>query len=432
MEQYETRILDIDKNLYILGRLLERNDAISPIGLISNNVKELNHNIDSKNVVEDVNVLLKMKNNKPNNSDHVIQQDSPSMRKALECLRYTDPEISDFSYPRDASQHFQDIHNRLNEWIQKPGHKPHRAKGYRGPWIENQWISHFQQELESKNKSLSDVFGPYIPLFIPWTDIWVKRQGKRRKNRIKTGFRYPKQLVSDIKDLLRDDVLYITVNQNADGFVGRCTEFLDLQSKHHVTVLSAGGYGHVPIPLLKQPETPQTKKPVNERKHLVSYVGSNKNAPKNMRKKMIAQDNHYYYRGQNWRDVMTESKFSLCPRGFGRTSYHVMEALQMGLIPIQVYQDQPWLPYGDIMQNISYSVTNEDLPGLIEQLSKMPDSEIAEIEDRIENMREDYFSFEGTLKQISNFMLNPVESQLVCQKLPSDSGTAKKELKSCS
>mmetsp|Transcript_11713 Transcript_11713/g.27172 ORF Transcript_11713/g.27172 Transcript_11713/m.27172 type:complete len:163 (+) Transcript_11713:672-1160(+) len=149
-------------------------------------------------------------------------------------------------------------------------------------------------------------------------------------------------------------------------------------------------------------------------------------------KKMIAQDNHYYYRGQNWRDVMTESKFSLCPRGFGRTSYHVMEALQMGLIPIQVYQDQPWLPYGDIMQNISYSVTNEDLPGLIEQLSKMPDSEIAEIEDRIENMREDYFSFEGTLKQISNFMLNPVESQLVCQKLPSDSGTAKKELKSCS
>ena len=63
-----------------------------------------------------------------------------------------------------------------------------------------------------------------------------------------------------MQNLLREDVLYITVSQNADGFVGRCEEFQHLQDKFHITVLSAGGYGHVPIPLLKQQEIRRPKR----------------------------------------------------------------------------------------------------------------------------------------------------------------------------
>ena len=119
---------------------------------------------------------------------------------------------------------------------------------------------------------------------------------------------------------------------------------------------------------------------------------------------------------------MKQSKFSLCPRGYGRTSYHVMETLQMGLIPIQVYleEDQPWLPYGEIMQNISYAVTNNELPDLIRQLAKLPNSTIARMEETIETMREDYFSFQGALQQIGKFMLNPTSSALVCQAISPD------------
>ena len=247
-------------------------------------------------------------NNAQNNNNN-----SPSMKRALECLRQTKPELPDLSYPKDAFQHFQEIHQRLDKWAQHADHKPHHAADYEGPWIENTWISHFQKELQSKNNSLSDVFGPYIPIFIPWTDIWV---GSR--------YKYPKDLVLEImkEDLLREDVMYITVNQNDDGFVGRCSEFSDLQSKYHITVLSAGGYGHVPIPLLKQPEPSLSKVPPSEREHTISYVGSKKNAPENMRQIMISQGNHYY-KGKEWRNVMAQSKFQLCPRGFGRTSYHI-------------------------------------------------------------------------------------------------------------
>ena len=130
---------------------------------------------------------------------------------------------------------------------------------------------------------------------------------------------------------------------------------------------------------------------------------------------MVAQKNHYYSYGEDWRQVMAESKFSLCPRGYGRTSYHIMEALQMGLIPIHVYLDQPWIPYGDFLGNITYSVQLDQLPGLIAKLEKLTNSEIASMEQRIMELREDYFTFEGVMKQIGKFMMNPEGSELQCQ-----------------
>lgn len=34
--------------------------------------------------------------------------------------------------------------------------------------------SHLQKALHNERKSLSTVFGPYIPIFVPWTDVWLK------------------------------------------------------------------------------------------------------------------------------------------------------------------------------------------------------------------------------------------------------------------
>jgi hypothetical protein len=45
-------------------------------------------------------------------------------------------------------------------------------------------------------------------------------------------------------------VLYITVSQNAVGITG--DDELKMESIPNILVLSAAGYGHVPIPLLKQ------------------------------------------------------------------------------------------------------------------------------------------------------------------------------------
>jgi len=149
----------------------------------------------------------------------------------------------------------------------------------------------------------------------------------------------------------------------------------------------------------------------------VSYVGSDGNAPDNLRKDMISLEKVHYYKGDSWRSVMTNSKFSLAPRGYGRTSYHLMEALQMGLIPIQVYIDQSWIPYEHILQNVTFAVTISELPGLILELSRKSDAQIERIEAQIERL-EEFFTFEGVLNEIQQFMTDPLVSALRCDTLP--------------
>jgi len=338
-----------------------------------------------------------------------LEGSSPDLTQALECLRKTKPNLVLSEYPSDSFEHYTFIHQRLSTWTQQPNHVPHRAAHYAGPWMENHFISRFQPLIKSK-ADLIHHFGPYIPIFVPWTDHWVN--GK---------YTYPSALVDDMKCLLREDTLYIVLSQNADGFVGRCSEFQALQDTYHITILSAGGWGHVPIPLLKQPEERRNTIPIAKREHFVSYVGSATNAPNNLRKDMISQSHVYYYHGPDWRSVMANSKFSLVPRGFGRTSYHLMEALQMGLIPIQVYLDQPWIPYEHVLQNVTFAVTMSELPGLIRELSRKSDAQIEEMEDQIERLGERLFTFEGALNEIQMFMTDPSLSALRCGKLPTTS-----------
>jgi hypothetical protein len=59
---------------------------------------------------------------------------------------------------------------------------------------------------------------------------------------------------------------------------------------------------------------------------------------------------------------MADSQSSLVPRGFGRTAYHLMETLQMGLVPIYVYDDTPWVPYADLFQDLGYVTQVKHLP----------------------------------------------------------------------
>jgi hypothetical protein len=356
---------------------------------------------------------------------------SADISTALKCLGHgyaSDTTQSNRSnitiqYPEDPFAHFQEIHDKLSRW-NLTYIPPHRAAGYKGPWLEDHWQQHFHSRAQYlTNENFSSVFGPYIPLLPAWTDIW--RAGGSKYSDI--------NLLKTLKVVLRTDVVYITVSQSADGFPGNQKEYQQLQDEYNIVVLSAGGYGHVPVPLLKQPEQLLPKIPVSNRTHLMSYVGRKTHAPKDLRNEMlkILGDDHYYY-GGDWRSVMLNSKFSLCPRGFGRTSYHVMETLQMGLIPIHVYSDDdiPWMPYSTtVLRNLSFSTNLENLPTLINELGQLSDARIEQMEQEIERHIDGYFSFEGIMRQIEHFMVSPWQSALTCQPLPKHAGTNRRRPK---
>jgi hypothetical protein len=113
---------------------------------------------------------------------------------------------------------------------------------------------------------LRDFFGPFVPILLPWVDRWFLNVKK-----------YPPGLLATLKKHLRKDVLYITLSQNDVGLEG----VFDLRREYpNILVLSAGGYGHVAVPLLKQDELPLSAEttpqrlPLASRPLLASYTGN--------------------------------------------------------------------------------------------------------------------------------------------------------------
>lgn len=56
---------------------------------------------------------------------------------------------------------------------------------------------------------------------------------------------------------------------------------------------------------------------------------------------------------EHWLEDMLSTKFNIAPRGFGRTSFRLTEIIQMGRLPVYLYTDIPWVPYGG---NVIYFV----------------------------------------------------------------------------
>jgi hypothetical protein len=352
----------------------------------------------------------------------IPQRDATDMGPPGSCLKLTTPDIS-LSYPVDAEAHFEDLHHALSPFL---ADRPHCGAGYCGPWIENYWVRNFTTKWEAEKQRagesdsrLSNVFGPYIPILFTWADAWVN-----------SGYRYPEGFVEVLKKNIRPNVPYITVSQNDAGLTGNFE--LIMAQIPNVLVLSAGGYGHVPVPLFKQREK-KTHAPNfgSARKFVASFVGFAGHAPGRLREKMqqtmqdsLPPERIFVGKSAAWRAIMTNSFVSLTPRGYGRTSYHLVEAIQMGLVPVHIYSDIPWVPYAKLFERIGLKISLASLPALLHNISATATnttwiSKLSRMEREISLIREHYFMPEGIMDRIAEFIQGRVEeSGLICQPLP--------------
>lgn len=147
---------------------------------------------------------------------------------------------------------------------------------------------------------------------------------------------------------------YFTVVQHDDG------PMLNLPS--NTTVYGACS-GTVPLPLIYQDtegklENLSSKKSFQEKSIFCSFVGS---LTHNVRNTIVEtyRNNPLFkiHLTDNWTDnvnsdnqqvfleLTVNSKFSLAPRGYGRSSFRFFEILQLGSIPVYIWSDKEWLPY---------------------------------------------------------------------------------------
>eukprot|EP00913_Durusdinium_trenchii_P016394 g15410.t1 len=142
---------------------------------------------------------------------------SKEMEPVLRCLRQTTPNLKTLIYPTDAETHFEELRQVLSPWFDYAAKKfmadmknpYHCGEGYCGPWIENRWIKRFLGGWENRSSQvrLADIFGPFIPIFMTYVDLWVANV-----------FEY-ENMIAALRQALRPNVAYITVVQHDTGLV---------------------------------------------------------------------------------------------------------------------------------------------------------------------------------------------------------------------
>ena len=116
---------------------------------------------------------------------------------------------------------------------------------------------------------------------------------------------------------------------------------------------------------------------------------------------------------------MCDSYFSLCPRGYGRTSYRLAESIQLGRVPVVLYSDVLWVPYPHLFEKYGYAASFSNVRSVLDQLTRAGSADIAQRESFLTSISESHFSFLGVIEQISLFLLHGhSESDLRCQPLP--------------
>ncbi|MDD5469296.1 MAG: exostosin family protein [Candidatus Peribacteraceae bacterium] len=235
----------------------------------------------------------------------------------------------------------------------------------------------------------SSIAFTYLPIF--WTNYYYARIERQPSAKIQQFF--------DVH--IDAQKRYFTIVQAASGI----TE----PTPGNLLTFAAGGVGDIPIPLLCN--TP-TLAPT-ERDILASFVGviddeaNNKTGIRSVMRDCLQHEQDFFIlharnNAQRFHEMMHRSVFALCPRGFGKTSFRMYEAINMGTIPVYIY-DEPWLPYTEFLdwEECSVLVPKERIAEIPAILRFHSPEDIRRKQQKLRELKEQgYFSFRGVCHYI--------------------------------
>jgi hypothetical protein len=101
-----------------------------------------------------------------------------------------------------------------------------------------------------------------------------------------------------------------------------------------------------------------------------------------------------------------QSRFCLAPRGYGRSSFRFFEAMLLDTVPVYVWDDIEWLPYQDILDysTFSISISKKELPRLYDILSAISDETYETMVEHIKKNRH-WFTLQGMVDYMIQSLL---------------------------
>ena len=178
-------------------------------------------------------------------------------------------------------------------------------------------------------------------------------------------------------------------------------------------VFAAGGNASkidVAIPLTCGPHTN-----INDKLKTIpiSFVGS---VTHNIRYKLLNEINQkpgVFINAMNWSENIAQDKiklfkevtetsiFSLCPRGYGATSYRLYEAMQLGAIPVYI-SNKHLLPWSDELdwKKFCVIVEEKEILGITNRLLNFKSRIVRNMQEELMTVWKNHFSIEASYKHI--------------------------------
>ncbi len=268
---------------------------------------------------------------------------------------------------------------------------------HQGKYLEEYFYDYYVKNIDKFKTTGYE----YIPVF--WTELYLG------------GTHLLNDLQQDLNNLDKSKK-YFTVSQHDDA--------PHQQFYPNVIHFSAGGNipNTIPIPLVCG--SIQNIKEITK-DIFCSFVGSiTQNIPNtwgsvshNIRMKMLevlVNKEEYVLKPKHWsNDIKVErqnlfiettsrSKFTLCPRGYGATSFRLYEAMQLGSIPVYIYHNKPFIPFANKINwnDIAVLVDFKDIDNLDSILKSISNERQEHMLTNIKEIYPKYFTLEGMCDNI--------------------------------
>lgn len=163
----------------------------------------------------------------------------------------------------------------------------------------------------------------------------------------------------------------------------------------------SGPVRHYPLPLICQPHEYQFDH--TERTIFANFLGAETHS---IRKKLIQTLQHKpeYMISSGRRSLkdfchlLSQSIFTLCPRGFGETSFRIQEALQYGSIPVYI-SDVHIIPHNKEF-NYGVLVHSKDVDQIDAILKSIPQNKVKQMQENGRKAYKEMFTYEGCKRLI--------------------------------
>lgn len=181
---------------------------------------------------------------------------------------------------------------------------------------------------------------------------------------------------------------YFTILQYDDGILNDISR-LDIK-----VFGSGGGRIDFPIPLVTMPH-PYT---FDYRRDIFCSFSGGMTHP--IRKEIVRRYSHQYTIPkkplpiQDYCGLMARSKFALCPRGYGKTSFRICEALQYGAVPVYI-SDEFIIPGNRDFNECGVLIHSNEIRNIDRILKAITPEELEAKQEAGKVIYREMFSYEG-------------------------------------